>query len=114
MYRVTEVIPITAQVIENLPDWGLGPGLIVTLDVKEPEASLDDMANSTVRVHRPDGTFIDCEVTGVGFTEQIYEIHGAKSEQNISLLFPKLNKHDIPISSCVQPFPAVVPESSEE
>ena len=98
MYQVIEAIPFDAQVIQNLPDWRLGPGLLVTLDVKEPEGSLFFEANSTVRVHRPDGTSIDCEMTGVGFTEQ-----------NISLFFPKLNSHDIPISSHIQLMPSVLP-----
>jgi len=109
MYRVIECIPIDIQAIQNLPDWTLGPGLMVNLDVKEPEGSIFFEADSTVRVHRPDGTFIDCEVTGAGWSNFM----GEKKEQNISLFFPKLNKHDIPRLSRIQPFPSVVPESPE-
>lgn len=105
MYRVIERVPMDAQTIENLPDWTLGPGLLVTLDTMHPEKSMLVESDSTVRVHRPDGTFLDCKVTGVGFAG-----YGAKTKQNVSLFFPILNSQDIPISSHIQPFPAVVPE----
>jgi hypothetical protein len=104
MYQVIEAIPFDAQAIQNLPDWKLGPGLLVTLDVRagSPEESqvVDSFVESysPVRVHRPDGTFIDCEATAVGFTGE-----------NVSLFFPKLSRHDIPKSSCIQLMPPFCP-----
>jgi hypothetical protein len=105
MYRVIQVVPFDDQVIQNLPDWVLGPGLLVTLDVKvnSPEQSLVAESYRAVRVHRPDGTFLDCEATAFGF-----------DEQNVSLFFPKLSAHDIPRSSRIQLMPAVLPDPAPE
>jgi hypothetical protein len=108
MYRVIEAIPFDAQVIRSLPDCTLGPGLMVTLDVRanSPEESLV-FESKSYRVHRPDGTFLDCEATAVGWTK-------GSTEENVSLFFPKLSSHDIPRSSRIQLMPAVLTDPTPE
>jgi hypothetical protein len=58
MIRVIQIVEFDEKVIHDLPDWTLGPGLAITLDVKEAESAIIESV-STIRIHRPDGTFID-------------------------------------------------------
>lgn len=57
MYRVIERVPMDAQTIENLPDWTLGPGLLVTLDAMHPEKSMLVESDSTVSSSSPGWDF---------------------------------------------------------
>jgi hypothetical protein len=92
--RVIETIQFDEQLLENCP-WleHLGPGLIVTLDIK-PQQPLSFLVEpgATVRVHRPDGTFIDRVVKGA-------------EPEGPNLFFPNTEAHEIPISSEIELLP---------
>jgi len=92
MMRVIDILFLSEQALQNVPEFleNLGPGLLVTIDVEQTQSSLIE-PDSTVRVHRPDGTVIDRIVTAV-------EIWGPK----IGLFFANTQQHEIPISSEIE------------
>jgi len=89
MIRVINSLLLDEQALQNVPEFleSLGPGLLVTVDAEQRSSFLVE-PGSTVRVHRPDGTFVDRIVTGV-------EVWG----QHVGLFFSKTAPHEIPISS---------------
>src|SRR6266403_1313852 len=64
--RVIDGFLFDEQALQNVPEFleKLGPGLLVTIDADQRPSFLIE-PGSTVRVHRPDGTFIDRIITGV-------------------------------------------------
>ena len=98
MFRVINNLLLNKQALQNVPEFSekLGPGVLVTIDVKQrldPEGKPAFLVEpgSTVRIRRPDGSVIDRRVTGV-------EIWG----QNVGLFFSKTEQHEIPISSEIE------------
>lgn len=92
MVRVIGSMRFDEQALQHDPKFleKVGLGLLVTVDVEQRPSFLVE-PGSTVRVHRPDGTFIDRVVGGV-------EVFG----QKVGLFFPKTEKHEIPISSEIE------------
>jgi hypothetical protein len=92
MVRVIDSIRFDEQALLSDPDFleKIGPGLIVNVDVDQRPSFLIE-PGSTVRVHRPDGTFIDRVVGAV-------EVWGPK----VGLYFPNTEQHEIPISSEIE------------
>ena len=68
----------------------VGPGLLVTIDAEQRQTLLIE-PGTTVRVHRPDGTFIDRIVAGI----EVWR-------SQVGFFFPKTERHEIPISSEIE------------
>jgi len=92
MFRVIGSFQYSEQMLQNVPEFleNLGPGLLVRIDADQTPSFLIE-PGSTVRVHRPDGTFIDRVVSGV-------EVFG----QKVGLFFQKTEQHEIPVSSEIE------------
>jgi len=97
MFRVVDSLLLDEQVLRNVRGERPPPGLLVTIDAQQrPEDAQQRPTfvvepGSTVRVHRPDGTSVDCIVTGV-------EIWGKR----VGLFLANMAQHEIPISSEIE------------
>jgi hypothetical protein len=98
MIGVIDSLQLNEQALRHDPEFlnSLGPGLFVIIDAKqrldaEGKPAFLVAPNSSVRIHRPDGSVIDRIVTGV-------EIWG----QRVGLFFSNTQQHDIPISSEIE------------
>ena len=97
MFRALDSLLIDEQVLRNVRGEKPPPGVLVTIDAQQrPEDAQQRPTfvaepGSTVRVHRPDGTSVDCIVTGV-------EIWGKR----VGLFFANTAQHEIPISSEIE------------
>ena len=95
MIRVTHAVLFDEEKIQNFQDsWTCGPGLLAILDVKQKEGEFFIEPDSTVRIHRPDGTFIELIAKGVSI-----------SGGYVTLFFPKIEQHEIPVSSEIEVLP---------
>jgi hypothetical protein len=92
MIRVINSILFDEPALRSGPEFlaNVGPGLLVITDQKQRSTFLVE-PGSTVRVHRPDGTFIDRIAAGV-------EVWGP----HVGLFFPKTAPHEIPTSSDIE------------
>ncbi|HEY1790661.1 MAG TPA: hypothetical protein VGJ73_21105 [Verrucomicrobiae bacterium] len=94
MIRIATTAEIDEKVIEDLPDWTIGTGLLVCLDIKDDGSLLVEPGNM-VRVHRPDGTFIDRIAKGVSPP-------GLGDGWAVSLFLPHTKQHEIPTGSEIE------------
>jgi hypothetical protein len=102
MIRILSTVEIDEEWIEAMPDWErLAPGLIVNLDVKERESFLVE-PGSTVRIHRPDGTFIERTVTAASPP-------GMPSNWTYGLILADTKRHEVPARSEVELPPFCIP-----
>jgi hypothetical protein len=92
MIRVINSVLFDESAVRIVPEFweNVGPGLLAITDQEQRSTFLVE-PGSTVRVHRPDGTFIDRIAAGV-------EVWGA----HVGLFFPKTAQHEIPISSEIE------------
>ncbi|HVU28567.1 MAG TPA: hypothetical protein VHG71_12630 [Verrucomicrobiae bacterium] len=93
MIRVVQSILLDKQALEYHPDFleNLGLGLLVTVEITpwfdvEDKTSLLVEPNSTVKVHRPDGSVIERVVSGVE----------PSSGPRVGLFFSNTEQHEIP------------------
>ena len=98
MIRVIDSIKFDKQALQSDPAFSenVGPGLLVTIDVKQsldPEGkpALLVEPGSTVRIRRPDGSVIERTVAGV----EIWR-------EQVGLFLPSVEQHEIPISSEIE------------
>jgi hypothetical protein len=89
MIRVTQAFQVSEETGFN------EPGLLIFLDLKQKEGEFFIEPSSTVRIHRPDGTFIDRIVKGVSI-----------SGDDVAFFFPNMERHEIPKSSEIEIMPS--------
>ena len=106
MIRVARTIEFDQNAIQDLGHWTLGTGLLVFLnakdiDAKEYESFVDDQ-DSTVRIHRPDGTFIDRIVKG-------FSPPGLPDASMPGFFFAEMKKSEVPSESKIELPPFCIP-----
>jgi len=90
--RVINSILLEGLALGNVPEYlgNVGPGLLLITDQKQKSKPLVE-PGSTVRVHRPDGTFTDRIAAAI-------EVWGP----HLGLFFPETAQHEIPVSSEIE------------
>ena len=97
MFRAVDSLLLDEKVLRYVRGEKPPCGLLVTIDAQQRPEDRQQRPTflvepgSTVRVHRPDGTSIDCIVSGV-------EIWGKR----VGLFFANTAQHEIPILSEVE------------